>query len=80
MRFARRMAEVCRRCKARIKWARTAAGKAIPLDAEPTMRGSVLLDEFANATFLAKDEPRPADRPVFMPHHATCPYATEFRR
>lgn len=34
----------CRACDAEIRWARTANGKAIPLDAEPNPDGNVLLD------------------------------------
>lgn len=34
----------CRACGAGIRWARTTAGKAIPLDAEPTDAGNVILE------------------------------------
>jgi hypothetical protein len=72
----------CRACGAPIRWARTAKGKAIPLDPDPAEAGNVILEEPFGADPIAhvigsKGVPLElghlAELPRFMPHHATCP-------
>lgn len=58
----------CRACGASIVWATTEKGKAQPLDPRPEKR--IVVD--------AHDIARVVN--TFMPHHATCPRAAEFRR
>lgn len=81
----------CSKCNAPIVWALTVNGKYQPLDGQPNDAGNLrLLDEFhatdkgvlqrvvvvkADATLEFGDS---GER--WMPHHATCPYADEFRR
>lgn len=61
----------CRSCGAEIRWARTSAGKRMPLDAEPNPNGNV---ELTNGVAVVHAQP-PAfvDGEIFMPHFATCP-------
>lgn len=61
----------CRRCGADIRWLRTAAGKAMPVDAAPNPDGNVYLKD-GLAHVLHKDEQQPANVALLMPHHATC--------
>lgn len=75
----------CRSCGRRITWARTAAGKAMPLDPEPdTEAGNVYLRTtdasgkalgFAVADVLggqALEASRSAGDELWVPHFATC--------
>lgn len=58
----------CRACGAKILWARTAAGKIIPLDACPIANGNMRRE------MLDGSELR------YLSHFATCPNADRFRR
>lgn len=74
----------CRSCSAPIVWARTSSGRKIPLDAEPNPDGNVTLDDadpLPRATVHNRDQVSLlADEPEWwMPHHATCPNADEWR-
>ena len=80
------MTTTCRSCGAEILWARTVAGKAIPLDAEPRPDGNVRIAPIGgiDAALVLTD---PAERaaaqiegPVYVTHFATCPNAAEHRR
>lgn len=62
-----------------MRWVRTVKGQPMPLDAEPNPAGNVTLDAHGRAVVHAAGA-APADRPVFMPHHATCPDAGRWRR
>lgn len=66
----------CRSCGAPIVWAVTAAGKRMPLDAEPVYAiGSGVVS--LNGDEVAVVE-RP--RPLYVSHFATCPNADQHRR
>ena len=58
----------CKSCGAPILWGRTAAGKAMPLDATPQKRAIV----GRSGALHVVD--------TFMPHWASCPNASEHRR
>lgn len=68
----------CRVCPAEIRWARTAQGRLIPLDAEQNADGNVLLDG-DTAHVLGNTRTVPFELAHldtgerWMPHHATCP-------
>lgn len=65
----------CRSCDAEITWARTAAGKAMPLDRLPDPNGNVVLRDGV-AIVLGPLERAIAEEEgetLRMPHHATCP-------
>jgi hypothetical protein len=72
----------CRSCKAPIIWARTAAGKLMPVDPEPTEGGNVELTASAGwPNWRAVVHPQPMlGVQLRMPHHATCPQGKERRK
>lgn len=80
----------CEACGAAIIWSQTTKGNLMPLDAEPTPSGNILLDtspttqpRLAEATVLGARkalEARDAGRTLYKSHFATCPKAGEFRR
>lgn len=74
----------CRSCQAEIIWAKTPRGKSIPLDAQPTTDGNVMVADGV-AHVLAPDQLAvsldlysPDER--FTSHFASCPFASEHRR
>lgn len=75
----------CRSCQAEIRWAKTAAGKSMPLDAEPHLEGTVYLgfvggDEIAiTVTGAERAAVQIEGRDLFRSHFATCPNADEHR-
>lgn len=73
---------LCRSCQAEIRWAKTAAGKSMPLDAVPTPEGTIVIrDNVAVVlTGLALDDPADAGEDRYVAHWATCPTAYEHRR
>lgn len=66
----------CRSCGGEIIWARTAAGKSMPLDPEPSQDGNVEAVRDGHGTLsvvtVHKEHPMFAGD-LFMPHFATCP-------
>lgn len=80
----------CEACGGAILWGQTVNDKAMPLDAEPTRAGNILLDQspvsqprLALATVLgarAALEARDAGRTLYRSHFATCPEAKSFRK
>jgi hypothetical protein len=64
----------CRFCFQPILWARTASGKAIPLDPEPGWAGRYEVTEGAKgALFAAIVKGRPDAPNRYRPHMQTCP-------
>lgn len=79
-------ATVCNSCHAPIFWASTTAkGKPMPLDLEPHDNGNVEVIEGQHgplATVLGPLEvqlARGVGSDLFMPHHATCPDAADWK-
>lgn len=81
----------CEACGAPIVWAQTVNEKLMPVDAEPTRAGNVLLGDDAptaqprlrEATVLGARQAldaRDAGRTLYKSHFATCPSAGQFRR
>ncbi len=74
----------CRTCQADVVWAVTAAGKRMPVDAEPVPEGNVALVELdggqVHATVLAEGEALLTDEPLYLSHFVTCPDADTHRR
>lgn len=68
----------CKRCGATIRFVRTTKGALMPLDAEPTPKGNVILNQAGVAVVFAR--PPLAFTIRYMPHWATCPAAKEFRK
>jgi hypothetical protein len=69
----------CRSCSARIRWVRTARDKLMPLDADPTSDGTIVLDAAGRAEVLAGQQTLD-DRVRYTTHWATCPDAERWRR
>jgi len=66
----------CRRCGASIRWVQTARTRSwMPLDAEPTRVGNVVLNRDGLAVVLndhRRDEAVAAGREVWRAHFASC--------
>ncbi|MGO9056372.1 MAG: hypothetical protein ACLQU2_03180 [Candidatus Binataceae bacterium] len=60
----------CRGCGADILWAKTLAGKAVPLDAKPEKRFVL--------TGMSEDGVKLIDS--YLSHFVTCPQAAAFRK
>jgi hypothetical protein len=72
----------CRSCGAPIYWGRTEAGKAMPVDVEPTPDGNVILFDRRGsvvALVLRRGEKAPPGAKLRKAHHATCPHAADWR-
>lgn len=72
----------CRSCRASIEFVRTPAGRAMPLDTEPTGDGNVQVrDDVAHVLgpleVAALTDGERAE--LRMPHHATCPQAGDWK-
>lgn len=74
----------CRSCQAEIVWARTSAGRPMPLDAEPNPAGTCTLEHTAEGALLVRVDPSPPlevdTRPRYTSHFATCPHADQHRK
>lgn len=76
---------LCRACQAKIIWARTPNGKAMPVDGQPVEDGNVKLERVHGklTAFVLGPlelELEPDGVQLFKAHFATCPNAHEFRR
>lgn len=82
----------CRSCGAPIRWAITTGGASMPLDLEPNPDGNVVMTGRSSRSRMGTLSPEVEviagaplpgledSRERFMPHHATCPDADEWRR
>jgi len=73
----------CRSCGAAIRWARTVAGKLMPVDAAPSIDGNLQLigDQLDSVVYLStakQAELFDVDR--YTSHFATCPNAVIHRK
>lgn len=76
----------CRSCDARIIWAKTEAGRPMPLDHTPSPTGTVILLPVGGGRRVARvlageelEEYRTANKTLFVTHWATCPDAKEWK-
>lgn len=72
----------CRSCGAPMRFIRTRKGRAMPLDAEPDPSGNVVIaDDDVAEVFPDSYAAAEAwgDRPRYLPHHASCPQAGDWR-
>lgn len=73
----------CRACKATILWAKTGAGKNIPLNEFPEPGGNIRLepggDIAVNVPKIIAERPE-NDLKLYKSHFATCPNAHQFRK
>lgn len=73
----------CRACDAPIVWAVTSAGKQMPVDATPNVKGNIVLyeDRGGKPLALVVESGRvSSDAPRYVSHFATCPKADQFRK
>lgn len=69
----------CQSCGAPIKWVVTEAGRNMPIDAEPSEKGNLLLiDRYVR--FVKTREREDRDVPLYISHFATCPDARAWKR
>ena len=73
-------------CRAHIIWLPTPGGTRIPLDADPDEAGNVLIGRDLLGGLCAvvlsdgdAARARDANDELWMPHHASCPNAEEYR-
>lgn len=79
----------CRSCEAPIFWVFTENGRRMPIDADPVAEGNVVLVQEGSGRraivlgppelFESDDLRELRQRTKYMPHHATCPHADEWR-
>lgn len=78
----------CRSCQQEIIWVRTASGKAMPVDAQPSPDGNVAVGPVrglngqahrAGRVLRAGEEPAPGEA-RHRAHHWTCQFADRHRK
>lgn len=69
----------CRSCGAPIRWVKTEAGKAMPLDAEPAVDGNICLEDGV-AHYVPRHDNDSKAGPYFKSHFATCPQRKQWRK
>lgn len=76
----------CASCGAQIFWAISVNGSRMPIDADPTPEGNVIVmqsrsnPENKKCVVLSRDAERPKDRRLFTSHFSTCPNAKQHRK
>lgn len=72
----------CKSCGAEIIWVRTGNGKAMPVDAEPSAAGSLVLEQDPQGRTAAHVAGLfdGSDQPRYVSHFVTCPDADLHRR
>jgi hypothetical protein len=65
--------DICRSCGAEIRWARTVAGKRIPLDPQPVEGGNLAPTFGPVGQILVRVVGRPWNGRRWRSHFATCP-------
>jgi hypothetical protein len=68
----------CRSCRAPIAWVKTARGKNMPIDLEPTGLGTWLL-EWEGEVATAHKAVQSYAGPKYTSHFSTCPDADKWR-
>jgi hypothetical protein len=71
----------CRSCHAPVRWVLTAAGRRMPVDAEPDPAGLVLVQD-GQAMMMdapaSREDLQPGEQ-TYTSHYATCPQADQWR-
>jgi len=73
----------CRSCGARIFWATSVHGRAMPIDAEPSVTGTLFVSRSGVAVHCQSDHGLAATErgdPKYVSHFATCPGAELHRK
>ena len=88
------MPDFCRSCKAKVVWALTEKGKRMPVDAEPAVGGTIVLEHTQQgkpplarvvsgeelSTMRRQEESRGEELRLFKSHFATCPDRGKWRK
>lgn len=80
------MSDKCASCNAPIFWAVSVNDNRMPIDAEPSPDGNVLVSvsrsnpDNKKCVVLKRDGEKPKDRRLFTSHFSTCPNAKRHRR
>jgi hypothetical protein len=74
-----RMSTNCRSCGADILWVWSIRHKKMPVDAEPSERGNLILTDAPGGGSMAV-RARDGDRELYTSHFATCPNAKAHRK
>lgn len=80
--------DLCRSCRAPVRWVETRQGKRMPINAEPTHSGTLVLYRRAGSDgqpvggwIVRRAWPFDApDEPLYTSHFATCPNADAWRQ
>lgn len=71
----------CVSCGAALRWGVTGTGKRMPVDAQPSVDGNLVLDR--GAIYVLAGERlvawRAENRPLYTSHFVTCPHAAVHR-
>lgn len=71
----------CNSCQSAIVWAVTEKGRRMPMDLEPSFRGTFRLEQRGTegtvAVFVKKEDRK---GPLYTSHYATCPQAAGWRK
>lgn len=74
----------CKSCQQVIRWKKTQAGKAIPLDPDPSEKGNIAIANNGDAVILNQQEIEDYNLRgsglLYVCHFATCPYAHVHRK
>lgn len=74
------MTDRCRSCLEPIRWERTAAGRAIPLDPDPVPEGNIIISDGHAIVFAsAARVPTGDDVPRYVSHFVSCKDAADWR-
>jgi hypothetical protein len=77
------VSEVCRSCKAPIRWAVTVGGHTMPIDPEPVADGNLRLEHGRQGMVRVVVVPkayRVQGELLYKPHMGTCPPADQWRK
>jgi hypothetical protein len=69
----------CKACGAEITWAKWPSGKSMPVDAQPTEDGDLVI-WVAVTVRKWNEKDAEYDRPRYKSHFSTCPNAEQLRR
>jgi hypothetical protein len=72
--------DVCRSCGAPIVWARTDSGKRMPVDADPSEDGTLVLEQAGAVLRAHVVGTVPGEGSRHRAHFATCPDAESWRK
>lgn len=66
----------CRSCGQTVLWVNTSNGRRMPLDAQPSPKGNLVIV----GDVAYKAGPTDINKPLYLSHFATCPQAGNWRK